>query len=101
MAARELGRALQLAPALAHVLLHRGLHDTAQARDYLLPQLAGLSAPDAMCDRSLAADRLAHAIRRRERIAIFGDYDVDGTTSAAILAGILEALGGVVHVGVG
>jgi single-stranded-DNA-specific exonuclease len=101
MAARELGRALELSPALAQVLLHRGLNDTAQAREFLLPQLAGLTAPDAMRDRSLAADRLASAIRRRERIAVFGDYDVDGTTSAAILAGILEQLGGVVHVGVG
>lgn len=101
MAARELGRALELAPALAQVLLHRGFNDTAQAREFLLPQLAGLSAPDAMLDRSIAADRLARAIRRRERIAVFGDYDVDGTTSAAILSGILEQLGGVVHASVG
>jgi single-stranded-DNA-specific exonuclease len=101
MAARELGRELELAPALAQVLLHRGFHDTAQARDFLLPQLAGLTAPDAMLDRSLAADRLARAIRRRERIAVFGDYDVDGTTSAAILSGILEQLGGVVSASVG
>lgn len=101
MAARELGRALELSPALAQVLLHRGFHDTAVAREFLLPQLAGLTAPDAMLDRSLAADRLARAIRRRERIAVFGDYDVDGTTSCAILAGILEQLGGVVHASVG
>jgi single-stranded-DNA-specific exonuclease len=101
MAARELGRALELAPALAQVLLHRGFHDTAEAREFLLPQLAGLTAPDGMLDRSPAADRLARAIRRRERIAVFGDYDVDGTTSCAILAGILEALGGVVHASVG
>src|SRR5262245_43372292 len=47
-----------------------------------------------MADRELAADRLARAVRARERIAVFGDYDVDGTTSAAILAGILEQLGG-------
>ncbi|HET6332669.1 MAG TPA: single-stranded-DNA-specific exonuclease RecJ [Polyangiales bacterium] len=101
LAARELGKALELAPALAQVLLHRGFSDTAQAREFLSPQLAGLSAPDAMLDRSRAADRLARAIRRRERIAIFGDYDVDGTTSCAILAGILEQLGGVVHASVG
>src|SRR5688572_31273325 len=51
-----------------------------------------------MADRELAADRLARAVRAGERIAIFGDYDVDGTTSAAILAGILERLGGRVTV---
>lgn len=101
MAAHELGRALELAPALAQVLLHRGFHDTAEAREFLLPQLAGLTAPDAMLDRSSAAERLARAIRRRERIAVFGDYDVDGTTSCAILAGILEQLGGVVQASVG
>jgi single-stranded-DNA-specific exonuclease len=101
MAARELGRELQLAPALAQVLLHRGMDDADRARDFLLPQLAGLTAPDAMLDRGLAADRLVSAIRRREQIAVFGDYDVDGTTSAAILGGILEQLGGRVHVAVG
>ena len=47
-----------------------------------------------MADRELAAERLARAVRAGERIAVFGDYDVDGTTSAAILAGMLEPLGG-------
>jgi single-stranded-DNA-specific exonuclease len=101
MAARELGRALQLSPTLAQVLLHRGMADADRAREFLLPQLAGLTAPDAMLDRGLAADRLVSAIRGREQIAVFGDYDVDGTTSAAILSGILEQLGGRVHVAVG
>jgi single-stranded-DNA-specific exonuclease len=54
-----------------------------------------------MADRALAADRLARAVRGRETIAVFGDYDVDGTTSATILSGILEQLGGNVHVSVG
>ncbi len=93
-AARELGRACRLSPATAQVLLNRGIADAESARDYLLPLLSGLTSPEAMADREAAADRLARAIRQGERIAVFGDYDVDGTASAAILAGIIEQLGG-------
>ncbi len=95
-AAGELGRTLGVSASLAQVLLHRGLSatDPAGARDFLAPKLADLTPPDAMLDRALAADRLARAIRAGERIAVFGDYDVDGTTSAALLADVLEALGG-------
>jgi len=54
---------------------------------------ADLTPPQAMADRDLAAIALARAVRAGERIAVFGDYDVDGTTSAAIVGGILEQLG--------
>jgi single-stranded-DNA-specific exonuclease len=101
LAARELARALKLAPAVAQVLLHRGIGNENDAREFLSCKLAGLTAPDAMADRALAADRLARAVRSRERIAVFGDYDVDGTTSAVIIAGILEQLGAQVSVSVG
>jgi single-stranded-DNA-specific exonuclease len=100
-AARDLGRTLGLAPALAQVLLHRGYSEAERAREFLSCRLSGLTAPEAMADRALAADRLARAVRAHERIAVFGDYDVDGTTSAAILAGILEQLGAEVQVSVG
>ena len=97
-AARALGRSLGVSPTLAQVLLHRGFSERAEgrtlARDFLAPKLADLTPPDAMLDRALAADRLARAVRAGERIAVFGDYDVDGTTSAALLADVLEALGG-------
>ena len=101
LAAGELGRQLKLAPALAQILMHRGYGDELSAREFLSCRLAGLTQPDAMLDRALAADRLVRAIRARERIAVFGDYDVDGTTSAVILAGILEQLGAQVSVSVG
>ncbi|MEY4582730.1 MAG: hypothetical protein RL701_7433, partial [Pseudomonadota bacterium] len=101
LAARELGRAIKLAPALTQVLLHRGYADEPSAREFLHCKLAGLTLPDSMADRSLAADRIARAIRAHERIAVFGDYDVDGTTSAVILSDILEQLGGDVTVAVG
>lgn len=50
-----------------------------------------------MADRAHAAERLTSAIRKRERIAVFGDYDCDGMTSAAILTEVLRELGGEVH----
>ncbi len=82
-----------MGPATAQVLLHRGMAQVAEAQAFLDPRLSGLTPPHAMADRDVAADRLAFALRRHERIAVFGDYDVDGTTSAAILADVLEALG--------
>ncbi len=94
--ASELGRTVGLGPAAAQILLHRGVAPGAM-RDFLDPRLAGLSSPSAMADRAKAAARLAEACRRRERVAIFGDYDVDGTTSAAILADMLELMGAEVH----
>jgi single-stranded-DNA-specific exonuclease len=96
--ARELAAACELSPTLAQVLLNRGISDPEQARDWLNPTLAGLTAPDAMADREAAADRLARAVRARERIAVFGDYDVDGTTSTAVMSEILERLGAQVSV---
>jgi single-stranded-DNA-specific exonuclease len=96
--ATGLGRALGVSPAIAQVLLHRGVDDEAQARAFLAPKLASLTPPDAMADRELAARRLARAIEQREHVVVFGDYDVDGTTSAAVLSGILEQLGARVSV---
>jgi len=97
-AARELASNCNISPTIAQVLLHRGIENLESARDYLSPMLSGLTPPDEMADRDIAADRLARAIRARERIAVFGDYDVDGTASAAIMADILERLGGEVVV---
>jgi single-stranded-DNA-specific exonuclease len=92
--AGELGRALAVSPLIAQVLLNRGISLEGPAKTFLSPKLAHLTRPDQMADRSLTAERLAEAVRKRERIVVFGDYDVDGTTSAAILSGILEQLGG-------
>lgn len=93
-AARELGRAAGVDASIAQVLLHRGIADVGAATAFLSPKLSDLTAPDAMADRKVAAERLARAVRAHERVVLFGDYDVDGTTSTAILAGILEELGG-------
>ncbi len=92
--ASELGRACGVSPALGQVLLNRGLEHETDALRFFAPKLADLTRPDRMADRARAAARLAEAITKRERIVVFGDYDVDGTTSATILSDILEALGG-------
>lgn len=81
----------------AQVLLHRGIRDAAQARPFLDATLNGLSSPAPMADRALASERIARAIRSGERIVVFGDYDVDGTTSAVILSEVIAALGGEVR----
>lgn len=68
----------------------------ADLETYLSPRLSGLTSPEGMLDRPQLAARLAQAIRKRERIVVFGDYDCDGMTAAAILSDVIEELGGTV-----
>lgn len=79
---------------MGDLLYRRGFRDDAHTRRFLDPKLAHLSAPHAMAGRAEAIDRIVAAIRRRERIVVFGDYDCDGITAVAILAEIIELLGG-------
>lgn len=79
---------------MAAWLAQRGYAEGPLVERFLRPRLADLSAPDAMADRQLVSRRLALAIRRRERVAVFGDYDCDGITSAAIITEVIRALGG-------
>jgi single-stranded-DNA-specific exonuclease len=92
--ARKLGEALGMTTTVAEWLRRNGHDDSDATRRFLDPKLSHLSQPDGMADRAIAAKRLAHAIRSKERIAVFGDYDCDGITSAAIMTEILRALGG-------
>ena len=92
-----LADACELGLTAAQVLLHRGIRDAEEARPFLDATLRGLSSPEPMADRALASERIAHAIRTGERIVVFGDYDVDGTTSALILSEMISALGGEVQ----
>jgi single-stranded-DNA-specific exonuclease len=70
-----------------------GHSDAEATRRFLNPRLAELTSPDGMLDRKLAAERIARAVRARERIVVFGDYDCDGMTSAAIFTEALRKLG--------
>ncbi len=92
--ARELALGLGVSLTLGELLERRGHGEVEATRRFLNPRLSELTAPDAMADRSLAAERMARAIREGQLIAVFGDYDCDGMTSAAIMTEIIEALGG-------
>ena len=94
--ARDLARILGLTTTVAEWLRHPGATTTRTRRGaFCDPKLAHLSNARRRWPTVLvAADRLASAIRRGERIAVFGDYDCDGITSAAIMTEILRELGG-------
>jgi single-stranded-DNA-specific exonuclease len=85
---------LKLSPLVARVLVHRGLAEPEAARRFLDPRFDDLYDPLAMRDMAAAAERLARAIRDGERILIYGDYDVDGTTSVVLLTKTIELAGG-------
>ena len=93
-AARELGAALNLHPTVARLLCLRGLRDPDAAARFLSPSMDHLHDPFRLADMRPAVERLERAIATRERIAIHGDYDVDGITSTVILRRALEMLGG-------
>ena len=89
---------LGIAPVTARLLCIRGISDLDQARRFLNPSLDDLLDPFALTDMSVAVDRILGAIAKGERIAIHGDYDVDGVTSTVILRRALELLGAdVIH----
>ena len=93
-----MARALSISPVTARLLCIRGLGDVDGARRFLSPSLGDLHDPFRLTDMQIAVDRLLGAIARHERIAIHGDYDVDGVTSTVILRRALELLGAdVVH----
>ncbi|HEY1306376.1 MAG TPA: single-stranded-DNA-specific exonuclease RecJ [Vicinamibacterales bacterium] len=93
VAVADLSRALQISPIAARLLCIRGMPDADRARRFLSPTLDDLLDPFTLADMGAAVDRILSAIAQRERIAIHGDYDVDGITSTVILRRALEMLG--------
>lgn len=92
--AEALARALGISLTVADLLERRGYKEVEQARRFLDPRLSQLTSPNTMVDRAIAAERIAIAVRKRETIVIFGDYDCDGITATAILTEALRMLGG-------
>jgi single-stranded-DNA-specific exonuclease len=96
--ASALASALALHPTVARLLCLRGLGDADDAARFLNPSLDHLHDPFKLAGMTEAVTRIEQALARRERIAIHGDYDVDGITSTVILRRALELLGGeVIH----
>src|SRR5262249_15234787 len=80
-AAAVLADSVDVAPIVAKLLCQRGITEPERAARFLNPSLDQLHDPMVLADMRVAVDRLLGAIARRERIAIHGDYDVDGITS--------------------
>jgi single-stranded-DNA-specific exonuclease len=89
----RLAGALGLRHVTARCLAARGITDPDEAKSYLAPKLGYLRKPDGLAGFQHASARLAQAVQARERIGVFGDYDVDGVTTTALLTGFLRALG--------
>jgi len=87
-------RSLSIRPLTARLLVKRGVTDVVGANKFLHPKLGELRGPAGIADLDLAIDRLVTALNGAEKIGVFGDYDVDGVTSAAVLATALRAFGG-------
>jgi single-stranded-DNA-specific exonuclease len=85
-----LNEQLRIHKVLCSLLVQRGVHSFEEAKAYFRPSLSDLHSPWLMKDMRLAVDRLTEAISRQEKILIYGDYDVDGTTSVASLYQFLK-----------
>ena len=91
-AAEQLSADLDISPLAGRILAGRGLRTAAQARAYIRPSLDSLHDPFLMQDMGKAVDRLCEAVDTNERIMIYGDYDVDGTTAVALMYSFLRNL---------
>src|SRR4051812_29327033 len=92
--ARAFGAAISVSAVTAQLLINRGVDDPERARRFLSPRPAELRRPDAMAGFAVAVERLARALTERQTIGVFGDYDVDGVTSCALLSSFLGDAGG-------
>jgi single-stranded-DNA-specific exonuclease len=89
----ELAQSLKVSPVLAQVLINRGITDTQSASAFLRPKLTQLIDPAQMPGIEPAVQRLKHAVKNKEKITVYGDYDVDGITGVSILWQVLTLLG--------
>lgn len=89
----QLVEALGLPTAVAQFLVRRGYQTPAAAQHYLQPSIAALYDPNQMTGMQTAVDRIMTALDQNEHIVVYGDYDVDGMTSTAIMTWALELLG--------
>ena len=86
---------LKVDPLVARLLVVRGVQNPEAAMRFLRPSLEHLNSPYLMLGMKTALERLRAAIERKEKVLIYGDYDVDGTTAIVILKVAIELCGGV------
>ena len=90
----EIASKLKISHLLAQVLINRGITDIVSARSFLQPQIAALGDPSLLPDIEKASVRINEAVRRGEKIVIYGDYDVDGLSATALMYRCLKLVGG-------
>lgn len=88
-----LGRAADLSPLVAHLLLNRGIDDPRAAREFLEARCKSLLDPETLPGAAAAAERIVRAVRGHRKIVIYGDYDVDGVCGTSILWACLRLAG--------
>ena len=88
--ARRLSAELDISPVLCSLLVKRGITSVAEARNFFRPKLSQLHNPFLMNDMNTAVARLNKALGKKERILVYGDYDVDGTTAVALVYKFLQ-----------
>lgn len=91
--AAMLAAALRISPVLANLLVQRGIDTLEKAKKFFNPQLSDLHDPFLMKDMDKAVERVERAVRNREKIMVYGDYDVDGTTAVALVYKFLRQIG--------
>ena len=89
-AAKELGEKIGMSPILADLLIQRGIKTESAAKRFFRPMLNELIDPFLMNDMDVAVDRLNDAMGRKEKIMVYGDYDVDGCTAVALVYKFLQ-----------
>ena len=89
-AAQELAEKIGMSPVMAGLLIQRGIKTESAAKRFFRPMLNELIDPFLMNDMDVAVDRLNDAMGRKERIMIYGDYDVDGCTAVALVYKFLQ-----------
>lgn len=89
----QLANTLKISPLLAQCLVNRGFSELENISNFLQPRLKSLADPFLLPNMSAAVDRLFQARERKEPLVIFGDYDVDGVTSTALLTEVFSKLG--------
>ncbi len=88
----ELANQLGISPLLGRLLVNRGITDLEKANAFLTPDLNQLHDPFLFSDMGQAVDRLEQAVKNQEQVLIYGDYDVDGVTSVALMIKVLSKL---------
>ena len=85
LTAEHIATSLRIAPVLANLLVQRGIDTVEKAKRFFAPRLADLHNPFLMKDMERAVERVEEAVAKREKIMVYGDYDVDGTTAVALV----------------